>query len=31
VALLALAVWIAVSPGSVPWLVQPGGMAGMNM
>src|SRR5437764_1303008 len=29
VALLALAVWVAVSPGSVPWLVQPGG--GMNM
>src|SRR5437763_8097303 len=27
-ALLALAVWIAVSPGSVPWLVEPGGDMG---
>jgi predicted metal-binding membrane protein len=36
VVLLALAVWVAASPGSVPWLVQPGtggmsGMDGMNM
>jgi len=34
VALLGLAIWVAVSPGSVPWLVEPGqmgGMAGMNM
>jgi predicted metal-binding membrane protein len=31
--LVGLAVWIAVSPGTVPWLVQPGagGMAGMKM
>jgi len=29
--LVGLAVWIAVDPGSVPWLVQPGGMSGMNM
>jgi predicted metal-binding membrane protein len=33
VLLLGLAIWIAVSPGSVPWLVEPGmgGMAGMDM
>jgi predicted metal-binding membrane protein len=29
--LVGLAIWVTVSPGSVPWLVQPGGMAGMNM
>jgi predicted metal-binding membrane protein len=30
--LLALAIWVAADPGSVPWLVQPGGgMGGMNM
>jgi len=31
--LLGLAVWIAADPGSVPWLVQPGGgdMGGMTM
>jgi predicted metal-binding membrane protein len=30
--LLALAIWIAADPGSVPWLVQPGGqMSDMNM
>jgi predicted metal-binding membrane protein len=31
--LVGLAVWIAVSPGTVPWLVEPGagGMAGMHM
>jgi predicted metal-binding membrane protein len=33
-ALLGLAIWVAMSPGSVPWLVEPGqmgGMAGMKM
>ena len=31
--MLGLAVWIAVDPGSVPWLVEPNGMdmSGMNM
>jgi predicted metal-binding membrane protein len=29
--LLGLAVWVAVSPGSVPWLVQPNDMGGMQM
>jgi len=33
VVLLGLAIWVAVAPGSVPWLVQPGAadMSGMNM
>jgi len=33
VAFLGLAVWIALSPGSVPWLVEPGlgNMGGMQM
>jgi predicted metal-binding membrane protein len=33
VVLLGLAIWVAFSPGSVPWLVQPGAgdMSGMNM
>jgi predicted metal-binding membrane protein len=33
VALVGIAVWIAVSPGSLPWLVQPGtgDMAGMDI
>ena len=33
VVLLGLAIWIAVSPGSLPWLSEPGagGMAGMQM
>ena len=33
VVLLGLAIWIAVSPGSVPWLVEPGqaNMGGMDM
>ena len=29
--LLGLAIWVAVSPGSVPWLVQPNDMGGMQM
>src|SRR5205823_3614215 len=29
--LVGLAIWIVVSPGSVPWLVQPGSMGGMQM
>jgi len=31
VLLVGLAVWIAVDPGSIPWLVEPGGMGGMQM
>ena len=33
VVLLGLAIWVASSPDSVPWLVQPraGDMSGMNM
>jgi predicted metal-binding membrane protein len=30
IALLALAIWVAADPGSVPWLVEPG-MGGMEM
>ena len=29
--LLGLAIWVAVSPGGVPWLVQPNDMGGMQM
>jgi len=33
VVLLGLAIWVAISPGSVPWLVHPGAgdTSGMNM